>query len=755
MRRRGRRFAVGAAVLVAALLFGACRGLGERSPTAGPARQAAGPAGASGTIASSTSSPEHAGAERSEHAPDAASQETGAMASPAEAEGDPVPPRLGKPTRRAHAGLPLVAPETLLEWGLDGALGFEVRGADLDASDTAGWPSVFEAPHSARVFTLALKLHPRGQRASVWLDRAVDPAGRPRSVLVLGLGDDADRGIGLDATAWNDVALVSDLETTGNVRLVAGGEARGAWPGGSRVEALDSERVGAPVVGLTVSGASADWLRAAPERAFGLADLRFAPKATSSAHLLEPYGVAAEFTQREPARGFDFTAARLRQVVVADAGLEWVEGHFSRDEPVARGANGERDPEGQTPLARTCHAVVALGGGRVLVFGGELRDTHVGRMANGSDTWIYDMRDQTWERVEGAEPPPRCHIGMAVTPDGSVAFLQSGWFNAPREEDSFIYTDTWLFEREAQAWRRLADSDPLCEISDVQPVFDGARGLFVFPGTGSLWTLALPDGPLEWGADMPAFLQEPGGVRGLAERPYQGFPGEAMTWYDPVREVVLRWGGYVLDGRGGRELQKEVFAYSPERNVMVRRAALESGPSARVRGAVAFDTRRERMVLFGGILGGLDDRANDLWTYDPVAHAWTELRASNVPGPRGGYFGMAYDAELDAFSIPFGRQDRATFLDEVWRLELRPEAGGAATWKFEAEGVAGLLPVATWGAGPEGEVEWRSVAEDRWRSGAIEGGLGGRVEVRVSLPPGARLERLVWAQAALGDAQGR
>ena len=681
-------------------------------------------------------------------------------------------PRFGKPTRRAHLGLPFVEPQTLIEWGLgeiepfaplagplqqvrvgqgwdwsrgDGDLGFELSGADLRVSEATGWPSAFEAPGSARVFTLALMLHPRGQRATVWMDQSMDAAGRPRVVLVLGLGDDADRGIELDPGAWNHVALVSDLQATGNVRLVAGGEARGAWPGGSRVEALDPGSVGPPILGLTVSGASADWLRAVPRRSIGLAGLRFAPKAISSAHLLEPYFDAEDLALRAPEPAFDFEAANLRQVVVADGGLEWVEGHFSRDEPVARGANGQRDPAGATPLARTCHAVVALGDGQVLVFGGELRDTHVGRMANGADTWIYDMRDQTWEAVEGPAPPPRCHIGMAVTPDGSMAFLQSGWFNAPRAEDSFIYTDTWLFERAAKRWRRLEASDPLCEISDVQPVFDAARGLFVFPGTGSLWTLAPPDGPLQWGSEMPAFLQEPGGLAGTAERPYQGFPGEAMTWYDPVRDVILRWGGFVLDGRGGRELQSEIFAYAPTRNVMVRRAALESGPSARVRGAVAFDTRRARMVLFGGILGGLDDRANDLWTYDPVGHVWKELRASNVPGPRGGYFGMAYDAGLDAFSIPFGRQDRATFLDEVWRLELRPEVAGQATWQFAADDVVGQLPVATWGAGPEGVVEWRSGAEAAWRTGAVMSGLEGRIEVRASLPPGGRLVGLVWA----------
>ena len=232
----------------------------------------------------------------------------------------------------------------------------------------------------------------------------------------------------------------------------------------------------------------------------------------------------------------------------------------------------------------------------------------------------------------------------------------------------------------------------------------------------------------------------------------------AVLWHDSIAtEATVSSNTTVYVGE---KRTNTLMAYSHELGAWVVTDTSEVAPGPRVRGAVAYDTKRDRSVLFGGITGGLDDRANDLWTFDSRTKRWTEHRASNAPGPRGGYFGMAYDEERDVFVVPFGRQDRDVFLDEVWRLSFDDEAWGSATWRFDRAGWPdGLVPAVAWGEPVPGteeadgstveELEPRLLlrgSEDGVTFGAWGEAVGDErfVDVRVELPPGMRLTGLGW-----------
>ena len=536
------------------------------------------------------------------------------------------------------------------------------------------------------------------------------------------------------ADRWTHVALVRDRATTGTVRLVVDGVATvhqlSESPEDARPEAGESRSTWRLDVRLSTVRTTAG---------LDLSDLRIYDRHVSTTELSERQHVIlghVDVPTTLSGQRLDtpeaWAAGFFEHAVPDSAGVDWASAHWTQDRPVPG------------PHARTCHAVVPAGPGRLLVFGGELRDTHAGPMANGDDTWLYHLDEQCWERVAGGvtgrtsaelgeacaatleaeladpqpagsrlhpvrpgvvpdfthlhgpAPDPRCHQGMAYDATTNTAFLLGGWFNAP--DGGRLYDDVWLLDLDGPTpvWREVAPVDPVPTpvpaITDIQPVFHEATGHFLFLTRFGVWSLDPALGQLVRERD-PGYLDQ------RLEPAPRATPAQAMTWYDPDQQLVLRFGGFWVTpaeepgGELGLERTNQVMAYSHELGVWVRMDTPDAAPSPRVRGAVAYDTKRERSVLFGGITGGLDERASDLWTFDAVSKRWTEHRASNAPGPRGGYFGMAYDEERDVFVVPFGRQDQDVFLDEVWRLSFDEEAWGTATWRFDREGwEPGLVP---------------------------------------------------------------
>jgi hypothetical protein len=94
-----------------------------------------------------------------------------------------------------------------------------------------------------------------------------------------------------------------------------------------------------------------------------------------------------------------------------------------------------------------------------------------------------------------------------------------------------------------------------------------------------------------------------------------------------------------------------------------------AGPSpARRNSAMAFDVRRGRMVLFGGIheeVGLIDVELDDTWEYD--GSTWTMIPpgSSMVPAARG-YHAMAYDESRGAVILFGGSRDFNTTFGDAW-----------------------------------------------------------------------------------------
>ncbi|HYM40391.1 MAG TPA: kelch repeat-containing protein [Thermoplasmata archaeon] len=103
--------------------------------------------------------------------------------------------------------------------------------------------------------------------------------------------------------------------------------------------------------------------------------------------------------------------------------------------------------------------------------------------------------------------------------------------------------------------------------------------------------------------------------------------------YDSKADRVILFGGYA----GAAGFSNETWIFDPTNDTWSRRIPPTS-PTSRVWPAMAYDSRADRTILFGGY--GLSP-LSDTWAYDYAANTWTRL---NVSSPNTSYLAsLAYD----------------------------------------------------------------------------------------------------------------
>jgi hypothetical protein len=475
----------------------------------------------------------------------------------------------------------------------------------------------------------------------------------------------------LPLARWTHVALAFDDRTFHHVRLIVG-------------DAFVWAPLGAAVV------RSPRALRIAGE-GIALDEVRVAKRALTTAALLERSRTAiaagehvwtlrfrsglrerriwAGVLRSATANGEQLAShADLRRVVAKADGLRWVPGQWTRST-----ANDE-------PLPRTAHPVVYVGDHRALIFGGEIRDTHTPPMINRDETWLYDLEQKKWTRAGVAPaPPPRCHMPAAYAADQHLLLLVGGWFNGGPEKK--LFSDTWTFDTRATRWQqRTPKGVKMPALSDAGLVYHPVLKRFLlFTNAGNF---AYDPAQDRWEQrPKPTVVDREGRP---AERTFRISP---MMGFDPGSEQILSFGG-ARQQDGKRVYLGDTSLYDAARNqwtVLEPKVA----PSPRVRSGFAYDNRRARFVLFGGVRDQFSTRDRDLWSFDARTRIWTPLEAANTPSARGGFYGMAYDPERDEFALLAGRHAVDRFLAEAWHLSLDPTAPGRAAWAFDRDAAAG------------------------------------------------------------------
>ena len=133
--------------------------------------------------------------------------------------------------------------------------------------------------------------------------------------------------------------------------------------------------------------------------------------------------------------------------------------------------------------------------------------------------------------------------------------------------------------------------------------------------------------------------------------------------YDSTRQRVVLFGG----SSGAETWEWDGTNWS-------QRAA--SGPPARAFHAMAYDSSRSRLVLMGGLSGGI---VGDTWEWDGTA--WLQRHPTTTPSPRWGA-AMAFDP-LRARIVMSGGRDGTSELGDTWEWD-------GTNWVDESGTGAGL-----------------------------------------------------------------
>jgi hypothetical protein len=422
----------------------------------------------------------------------------------------------------------------------------------------------------------------------------------------------------------------------------------------------------------------------------------------------------------------EWQRGELERVVAGARGLERVDGHWRKIEAV--------DP----PVARTTQATAFLGEHRVFLFGGETRDSHHRPMRNTDDTWIFDTLEETWERLEpGLAPAGRCHQDAAFSPDHGVVLLAGG-FNIEQRKPR-LFADTWLFHVAERRWERCEGADSPQGFSDELVVYHPRLRQFVFVAGRQVRTF---DPETRRWRCLPSFsVVDP---RGL---PLDLRPASSIGGYVPTTGEIVLFGGSRDPDDDSQFVDDLCLLDLDARRITMLPAPSAAGerPSPRVRSGFGWDSKRERFVLFGGVRSQRSQRMGDLWSFDPGTRRWKEHQACGSPTPRGGYFGMEYDPELDRFFLLCGRHSHERFLSESWTLSLDESASGHARYVFDRSAFPGETD---WFADEETpgdsrvDVRFRESADAfTWTEWSTELPSAQRyVEVELTLAPGSRGE---------------
>ena len=264
-----------------------------------------------------------------------------------------------------------------------------------------------------------------------------------------------------------------------------------------------------------------------------------------------------------------------------------------------------------------------------------------------NDLWSYSLTNRSWRNINpsGTQPPAR--RGQTLVQDKQRRLILFGG------QASGFFSDVWAFDLTTERWSQLGQDnagpsrryghsaiyDPETNRMIVSHGFTNSGRFddtWAFDLTANRWSNVTPSGT----KPLPRCLHH-------------------AVFNPEVRQMYL-YGG-CASGFGPCPLG-DLWSFDLRSNTWTELPSSSRTPGREYYG-LTFDTRRNRLVLFGGSGGGL---LGDTWLYDPTQRTWTQLELPGSPSPRSRHQGAyASDRGVNFF---FGGSTRNGDSNEIWAL---------------------------------------------------------------------------------------
>jgi len=297
--------------------------------------------------------------------------------------------------------------------------------------------------------------------------------------------------------------------------------------------------------------------------------------------------------------------------------------------PVTDGPNWILMKPANAPSARLVSAIsYDLLRQRTVLFGGST--TGYDKL---NDTWEYD--GVNWIQMRPANSPSvRGYLAMAYDSVRQKTVLFGGGYYG-----SVYFNDTW--EWDGINWTQLYPKTAPHKRTDHAMVYDSARQRIVLFG-GFYEGTSLND---TWEWDGTNWT-----LRNPVTSP-QGRHYHSMV-YDSARQKTVLFGGE--NSTTTHICNNETWEWD---GINWTLKSSVNKPTARAVHAMAYDTLRQKTILFGG------DSNNDTWEWDGAT--WTQITPANNPSSRSGHM-MAYDPARQRTVLFGGRIASGISSNETW-----------------------------------------------------------------------------------------
>lgn len=300
------------------------------------------------------------------------------------------------------------------------------------------------------------------------------------------------------------------------------------------------------------------------------------------------------------------------------------------------------------------HMVYDPLGKRMILFDGYMDAAHPYSIYANA-LWTYDVlanrlsleKVNNWARINGittalpanaTDPTPfdRHSYGCTVfVPETNRLYM---WGGANSSIANDYIGDTWVYDFATKAWHQVNAATHPFNVFEQMSTYDPNTHRFVVYGGA---TASYGSGDAAWLLDVTTELWE----KATTASTPPARMSQSMV-FDSMRRVSYVFGGGTVYPNPGNEM----FVFDASARVWQQVLPQNSPPSVRRFASMAYDSRHDIVMLWGGI--NSTSVLNDTWLYRPSTRQWQQLLPpASPPNANMSNEDLIYDPDNDVFIL--------------------------------------------------------------------------------------------------------